>query len=388
MKSIYLDYAAATPMDPSVEKAMEPYFSEQFYNPSAIYLNGREVRQALENARSDIAGCLGSKPAEIIFTGGATEANNLAIQGVMRCYPDSEILVSAIEHESVLEPAALFKFKRILVNNTGEIILDKSSTSDGASNLSELIADKTVLISVGYVNNEIGTIQPLRQISALIEKVMKQRQTQKNPLPLYLHTDAAQAPNYFDLHVSQLGVDLMSINGDKIYGPKQSGVLYVKTGVQIGPLILGGGQESGLRSGTENVASAVGLAAALQLSQKTRKTEQERINNLRTIFINELQKRLPNATFNGSKNHSAPHILSVTLPGSDNERLMMELDELGVQAATGSACAASNDEPSHVLSAVGLSDDEARSTLRFSMGRQTTKKNIYYTAGLLVKLLN
>ena len=376
-RNIYLDYAAATPVDPQVFKAMEPYFSDKFHNPSATYLAARQVRKELEKARSDVAGCFGVKPAEVVFTAGATEANNLAIQGIMRDFAAGEVLVSAIEHESVLKPAGLFKYKKVPVAADGRILLNK---------LSNLISDKTVLVSVVYANNEIGTVQPLREIAALLVEKHQGRRRQNNKLPLYFHTDAAQVPNYFDIHVSRLGVDLMSINGGKIYGPKQSGALYVKAGVKLKPIIVGGGQEFSLRSGTENVAGAIGLAASLKLAQERRKAEVTCLSNLRNLFINELEKAMPSATVNSSKKHQAPHIISVTFPGIDNERLMMQLDEAGVQVATGSACTTARVEPSHVLSAIGLSDDEARSTLRFSLGRQTAEADIRKVVEILNKL--
>lgn len=381
MKYIYLDYAAATPMEPTVIKAMELYFSERFHNPSSIYLAGKAANQALAAARSTVAQILGARPGEIIFTAGATEANNLAIQGIMRAYPHGEILVSAIEHESVLAPAGMFNHRVIPVDEKGRVNLEKLET---------MVNKKTVLVSIGLVNNEIGTIQPLADIAKILdpEKLRRQRSNgaSKLSLPLLLHTDAAQAPNYFDLHVSRLGVDLLSLNGGKIYGPKQSGALYVRAGVKLQPLILGGGQENGLRSGTENVAGAIGLATALKLADAKQQTESKRVASLRQLFITSLKKDVPEAVVNGSDRYHAPHILSVTFAGHDNERLMMELDERGVQTATGSACSASSDEPSHVLAAIGLSDKEARSTLRFSFGRATTEADIKKTVRLLGEL--
>ena len=206
MKYIYLDYAAATPMDPIVLKAMEPFFSRQFHNPSAIYLAGRAARQALENARTSIAQNLGARPAEITFTAGATEANNLAVQGIMRNYRGGEVLVSSIEHESVLEPAKLFRHREIPVSSQGIVNIAK---------LEKMISAETVLVSIMMVNNELGSVQPIREISKILNKSRKLRGPKG--FPLYLHTDAAQAPNYFDLHVSRLGVDLLTINGGKIY---------------------------------------------------------------------------------------------------------------------------------------------------------------------------
>lgn len=375
MKNIYLDYAAATPMDPGVVTAMRPYFSEKFHNPSSIYLAGKAANQALEAARSSVAQILGARPGEVVFTAGATEANNLAIQGVMRAHPEGEILVGATEHESVLAPAGLFDYRVVPVDRKGRVV---------SSELERMINIRTVLISVGLVNNEIGTVQPLADIAKILNKLSKLRGPKD--LPLYLHTDAAQAPNYFDLHVSRLGVDLMTINGGKIYGPKQSGALYVRAGVKLQPLILGGGQENGLRSGTESVAGVIGFATALDLANAKRRSESKRVAGLRRLFISGLEENVPKAAINGSDKYHAPHILSVTFAGHDNERLIMELDEKGVQAATGSACSASSEKPSHVLAAIGLGADKARSTLRFSFGRATTGADIKKTIQLLGEL--
>ncbi|HXY17999.1 MAG TPA: aminotransferase class V-fold PLP-dependent enzyme, partial [Candidatus Nitrosopolaris sp.] len=254
MKSIYLDYAAATPVDEKVIAAMQPFFSDQFYNPSATYLAGRAARRALDEARSSVAGWLGARPGEITFTAGATEANNLVISGLMRHFPDGEVLVSAIEHESVLAPASQFQCRQIPVTRQGITDLAK---------LEKMITPKTVLVSVMLVNNELGTVQPVKEVAKILNKSSILR---KGGLPLYLHSDAAQAASLFDLHVSRLGVDMLSFNGGKIYGPKQSGALYVRAGIELQPLILGGGQERNLRSGTENLAAAAGLAKALELA--------------------------------------------------------------------------------------------------------------------------
>jgi cysteine desulfurase len=386
-KSIYLDYAAATPLDPRVLKTMEPIWAKDFYNTSASYLTAREVRRKLNGARTDIAKCLGAKPAEIIFTAGATEANNLAIQGVMKAFPGGKLLVSAIEHKSVLEPAKLFKAEQVPVDKKGVILLNK---------LSNLINDDTVLISVMLVNNEIGSIQPLRTIAETVKDLRRARKAYGNRLPLYLHSDAAQAGNYLDLKTNRYGVDLMTINGSKIYGPKQSGVLFVKAGTILQPLILGGGQEFGLRSGTENLAGAVGLAEALRLAQERRTDEAKRVTILRDLFVAEVRARFPKVILNPPKfyenfrraSHQSPHIVSVTFPKVDDERLMMELDDAGVICAVGSACSASSDKPSYVLRAIGLSDDLARATLRFSFGSKTSKDDILRTVKILAHLIS
>jgi cysteine desulfurase len=377
-KAIYLDYAAATPLDQAVLKIMKPYFSDKFYNPSATYLASRAVRQDLSGAREVIARWLGTRPSEIYFTAGATEANNLAIAGIMKKYASGEVLVSAIEHDSVIVPAEQFKCNKI------------ASTPKGIVDINDLkkkITGQTVLISVMLVNNEIGTVQPLREISKIIAEVRKERLKVGIKMPLYLHSDAAQAGNFFDLHVSRLGIDMMSINGGKIYGPKQTGALYVLAGIELLPIIVGGGQERNLRSGTENVAGFVGFAKALDVAQNIREKESKRLKELRDLFINELEKSVPNAQFNGSHKHQSPHILHVTFPGIDNERMMMELDERGIQCAVGSACSASSSKSSHVLSAIGMDDKDARASLRFSLGRETTKKDVIYAMKLLSELI-
>ena len=366
MKKVYLDYSAATPMRSEVLEAMRPFFSDEFYNPSAVYLSAKNVKSRLDEFRRSVANLLGSRPAEITFTAGATEANNLAVQGIARQFPDGEILISAVEHESVTAPAGLFGAGRIPVDENGLVLLNK---------LSNLINDKTVLVSVMLVNNELGTIQPLADIAKLIAEIRRRRQSEGNGLPIYLHTDAAQAGNYLDLHTGRIGVDMMSLNGGKIYGPKQSGALYVKAGVNLRPLILGGGQESGLRSGTENVAAIAGFAKALELAQAGRRQTADRLIVLRKDFEEQLSNNFRTATINGGR-HRAPHITSVTFPGQDNERLMMQLDELGIMCAVGSACSASSEEPSAVLRAIGLSEDLAQATLRFSLGTATDQAGI------------
>jgi cysteine desulfurase len=370
---IYLDYAAATPLDQMVQKAMQPYFRAAFFNPSANYASAKQVRMALESARTKLAYNLGAKSSEIIFTAGGTEANNLAIHGIMSHFPEANIVVSSLEHESVLMPARQYDHKEVRVLSDGRLDI---------ADLEKKIDENTVLVSVMQANNEIGTIEPIREISQIISRLRKSR----NKLPLYFHTDAAQAANYLDLHVSSLGVDLMTVNGGKIYGPKQIGALYVKAGILLEPQILGGGQERGLRSGTENVAGAIGLATALEIAQNIRQEESIRLKKLQQNFIELLKTELPSAIVNGSLKHRLPNNIHFSLPGHDNERMLIELDEAGIMAAAGSACSASSEEPSHVLRAVGLSTELAQASLRFTMGRQTTDAMINYTILQLKKL--
>lgn len=363
MDYVYLDHAAATPIDSEVMAAMQPYFSENFYNPSATYIPAQQAREALETARKKVAQWLGARPSEVIFTAGGTEANNLAIQGVLSVFPNCSVTVSAIEHESVLSPAAQFKCSVSLVTEQGRVDLD---------DLRRKISDDTVLVSVMYANNEVGTLQPIRDISRLVVEIRAERTLAGNATPLYLHTDACQAANYCGLQVASLGVDLMTLNGGKIYGPKQSGVLYVSSHVRLEPLVRGGGQERGLRSGTENVAAAVGFAMALEKAQSTRDGEAKRLHEVKNKAFSLLSEKIPEGIINGSRKYRLPNNLHITLPGFDNERVLLQLEQHGFLAAAGSACSASNEEPSHVLKAMGITDADARSSLRITMGRTTT----------------
>ena len=381
MNHVYLDHAAATPVDKAVIAAMLPYLEEQFYNPSAVYDAGRQVRAAVDAARATVAHYFGSRPAEVIFTAGATEANNLAIRGVMdsvlRRFPDAELLVSAVEHDAVLAPAERYTHRIIPVTAGG--VVEPAA-------IENQIDDQTALVSIMYVNNEIGTIQPIQDIGRLLESVRKDRKARGITMPLYFHSDAAQAANYLDLQAARLGVDLLTINGGKIYGPKQTGALYVRAGVDVTAQISGGGQEQGKRSGTENVAGIIGIAAALDIAQQTRHAESKRLTELQQYFFKQLAVKIPGAVVNGSQAKRLPNNLHITLPGSDNERLLFQLDAAGIMAAAGSACNASSDTPSHVLRAIGLSDDAARASLRLTMGRATTQADLDYVIVTLTQL--
>lgn len=377
-KLVYLDHAAATPVDAAVMKALEPYFSQDFYNPAATYEAARKARGDIDQAKAAIASLIGVKSSELILTSGGTEANNLAIHGVMSRFPSKKVLVSSIEHESVLEPSRRWKYAELTVNSKGELDVDKAA---------EQIDDDVVLISVMLANNEVGTIQPIRQLSRKIEEIRKDRIKRKIKTSLYLHTDACQAPLYLDIHPHRLGVDFMTINGGKIYGPKQSGALYVRGGIRLEPTILGGGQQRGLRSGTESPAAVVGLAKALEIADKKRGQESQRLGELQDYFFSELSKKFPDSIVNGSFKRRLPNNVHVTFPGADNERLINQLDEQGVMAAAGSACSASSGEPSHVLSSMDVSDADAQSSLRLTMGRSTTKNDIDYAIKTLASAL-
>lgn len=370
---IYLDHASATPVDPAVAQIMSEYLAKNFYNPSAVYGPARAVRSALEDARAKTAHWLGARGSEIIFTAGGTESNNLAAHGVLRQFPGANIVVSATEHVSVLAPARRYDCRVAAVKADGRIDLD---------DLRSKIDSQTVLVSVGYANNEIGTVQPLR----LVAEIINEKRAGRSELPLYFHTDACQAANYLDLHVSRLGVDLMTLDGSKIYGPKQSGCLYVRSGTRLMPLMDGGHQEQGLRSGTENVSADIGFSLALEIAQQMRRDEVARLQKLQADFFARLEK-IPDAIINGSRKYRLPNNVHLTIPGQDNERLLIGLDQAGVLAAAGSACNAGDDKPSDVLKAIGLSDDEARASLRFTMGRSTTAEMVGQAVDKLRSLL-
>lgn len=379
MNQIYLDYAAATPMHDEVFVAMKPYFTDRFYNPSATYLAAVDVKKDLDSARARVAEILGAKPLEITFTAGGTEANNLAIRGVMDAFPGSKMLVSSIEHDSVREAGMLYDATQIPVHPDGIIDLEALRNS---------IKDDVVLISVMLANNEVGTLQPLTKICQLAASIRKDRIKNGNKTPLYVHTDACQAGLYLDLHVSRIGIDLLTLNGGKIYGPKQSGILYIKSGTNIKPIIVGGGQEKGKRSGTENIAFAIGFAKALEFAQAHREDESNRLRELRDYFIHELSEQIPEAQINGSLSHRLPNNVHLTIPGIDNERVLFTLDMKGVLAAAGSACSASSEEPSHVLSAMGLPTADIQSSLRFTLGKSTTKELIDTAIKTLKDIVN
>ena len=375
---IYMDFAAATPVDEDILAAMLPYFSDKFYNPSALYLPAVGVRRDIDAARVGVAFWLGVRPSEIVFTAGGTEANNLAIQGVMMQFPDANVVVSTVEHESVLQSAHTFDCVETPVLANGIVDLEALKTT---------VDDDTVLVSIMYANNEVGTIQPIRQIAQVLEEIKTKRRASGNNLPLYFHTDAAQAANYLDLHAARLGVDLLTINGGKIYGPKQCGALFVSSHISLNPQILGGGQERGLRSGTENVPGIIGLRAALDKTQQLRHQESRRLQTLQKLFFDLLETKIPTAIINGSLKSRLPNNVHVTFPGSDNERLMLQLESETYLCATGSACSASNQEPSHVLSAMGISEDLARASLRFTFGRSTTEGQIRSVVDVLARLI-
>lgn len=375
MREIYLDYAAATPLDRRVFAVMEPYFKEQFYNPSAAYQPARRVRAAYEHARHQLAMAIGAKQHEVIITAGATESINLALGGVIGQY-GGRLATSRIEHAAVVATAQRQPVDWISADGHGWI------TSEAVA---AAISDETTLISVGYVNNELGTVQPLSAIAGVIAHERQRRLALGDTRPIWLHTDASQAAGVLDCAVARLGVDLMTLGSAKCYGPKQVGLLWRRGDIRLEPLIVGGGQESALRAGTENVAGAVGFAAALQLAVAERKDEAARLARLRDRLQAGLTQAFSDIVVNGHPKKRASHILHISLPGLDGERAIFALEARGVLAATGSACAASAGTRSAVLVAVGMSDQLADGSLRFSCGRFTTEKEIDAAIPLIIE---
>lgn len=384
MKKMYLDHAATTPARQEVIKAMAPYWRETFGNPSSFHSPGKAAKDAVEDARGQIAKIFNCRSLEIIFTAGGTESDNLAILGVARANRDKgkHIITSKIEHPAVLESCRKLEREGYDVSYVG---VDR----DGVIKLDELkkaLRQDTVLISVMYANNEIGTIQPIKEIAKIIRNNREPRAASRESIP-YFHTDACQAAGAMDLDTAKLGVDLMTINGSKIYGPKGIGVLYAKKGVKIEPLIYGGGQEKKMRSGTENVPAIIGLCEALTLAQREKAAEGKRLAALRDYFIKKILENIRGARLNGHPTLRLPNNINITIPGVEGEAMLLYLDSFGIYAATGSACSSASLRPSHVLLALGRKDEDAHSSLRFTLGLSTTKSDLDYTLAKLPPII-
>ncbi len=374
---VYLDHAATTPTDPRVVKAMAPFWTHDFANPSALYSLGQMSHEAVETARASMAEILFTQPDCITFTSGGTEANNLAILGLIEkvrlTNKKIHIITTAIEHHSVLEPIKELAKHGVMVtylavNERGEISVKE---------LIAAIRPETVLISIMYANNEIGTINPIAEIG---RELLKYRKNNKTQFPFF-HTDGCQAAGTLDLHVERLHVDLMTINGSKIYGPKGVGALFVRRGVTLKPIMFGGGQENALRSGTENVPAIIGFAKALQLVQKKYSQEAARQMKLRDFFWKEINKKIPGVKLNGPELNGENRLannLNIQFTGLEGETLVLYLDAYGIICATGSACATDSDDASHVLTACGLKLAEAKASVRFTLGKETNRTEIDY----------
>ncbi len=366
MTPIYLDHNATTPVDEEVVEAMLPYFHEKFGNASSVHQFGRDAKVALENAREQIAQYINCDPSELYFTSGGTESDNLAVLGTAYHFKNTKnhLVVSAIEHHAVLEPAEHlhhregFALDILPVDREGFVSAEK---------LKDLVTEQTALVSVMYANNETGTIQ---DIAALAEVAHE-----KGAL---FHTDAVQAIGKIPVDVKKLGVDMLSLTGHKIYGPKGAGALYIRQGVKIAPLFFGGSHEKKRRPGTENVAGIIGLAKALEVAQKREDEDYRYHTELADYFIDKIIEKIPDVALNGPRQNRVPPTVNISFRGVEGESIVLALDLEGIAVSSGSACTAGATEPSHVLTAMGIPPELAQGAIRFSMGRTTTKEQLDY----------
>lgn len=374
----YLDHSASTPVAPQVLEAMLPYFTDIYANPSSIHRPGQKAEAGVEEAREIIAECLNCSPQEIVFTSGGTESNNLAIRGVALCMRHTtgknHLITSPVEHPAVSKTVKdlvdKFQFSSSLtsVNEFGAV---------SVQGITSLINKETILASIIYANNEVGTINP---IDSIAEKCKENG--------IYLHTDAVQAAGYLNIDLSRMPVDLLSIGAHKFYGPKGIGALFIRKGTPIHGIQTGGAHEMGLRAGTSNVPLIVGMAAALRLSSKKREEENSRLLGLRNQLIQMVTEMIPDATLTGDPVQRLPHHASFIFPGVDGNQLVMLLDHAGYACSSGSACKTGNPEPSEVLLAMGFSSDLAKSSLRVTLGRDTTEEIISNFCLALTKIVN
>jgi cysteine desulfurase len=385
-KSIYLDHAAATPVDSRVRYAMQKYFLNTFANASSLHSQGVGARKAVDAARKKIADSIGAQSDTVLFTSGATESNNLAILGLLKNTKERKhIITSRIEHDSVLAPIMQLKKQG---HEVTFLDVDENGFVD-VDQLKKTIKKNTVLVSVMYANNEIGSIEPIADIG---REILKWRKV-KNTLFPYFHCDATQAAGTFDLSVEKLHVDLMTLNSGKIYGPKGVGALYKRRGLKLEPLLYGGQQEFSLRAGTENVAGIVGFARAFEIAQSEKEKTNKQIEILRNYFWTQIQKEIKNVIINGpvipsvTEESRLPNNLNIFFDAVEAEALMLYLDSYGIFCSTGSACSTESNEPSHVLKALGYTDERAKRSIRFTLGKDTTKQDIDYVMKYLPKIV-
>ncbi len=369
---IYLDNAASTQIHEAVLDSMLPYLKEQYGNPSSIHRYGRLTSKAIEKARKQIANLINANPSEILFTSGGTESNNTALNGIALKTPGSQIITSSVEHDSILEPC---KKLANLGFNVLYLPVDKFGMIDSGS-LKNKISEKTSLVSIMFGNNEVGTIEPIAEIGSICNE--------KN---IPFHTDAVQAIGKIPIDVKKLGVDLLSISSHKINGPKGIGALYIKNGLTIDPVILGGGQEKGLRSGTENVANIVGFGKACEISHLNLVENTSSIKKLNDYLIKKILSEISHVTLNGHTDIRLPNNAHFTFLGVNGEDLIIKLDENGIAASTGSACSVNTQKASHVLQAMGFSHEQITGSLRLSVGIFNTKEEIDETVNILKKIV-
>jgi cysteine desulfurase len=395
VRKIYLDNAATTPVGREVVLAMKKYWRKDFGNPSSIHSLGVSTQKAVEKARGEIAGFLNAHAREIIFTSGGTEANNLAIFGTVKKLLKSgkkpeeiHAITTKIEHSSILEC-----FKEIEEMGVKVDYLEVSSEGlVDPKDLRELIKKETAIISIGYANGEIGTVQPVKEIIKEIRHARKEFGRERVDYP-YFHTDASQAVQYLNTNVEELGVDLMTLDAQKMYGPKGIGALFVKDNVNISPIVLGGGQEDGMRAGTENVPLIVGFAKAFEISERIKEKEVNRLAELRDGFFDEVKKSTSSVVINGHLENMLPNNINISIPDKDGEFIVLQLDEAGIIASSASACTSGSGESyvvREISSVSGASleevDTRAKSTIRFSLGRDIKRRHIRYLLKVLFKI--
>ena len=373
MKTIYLDNAATTPCRPEVVEAMLPYFSEKFGNPSAIYQLGQETQDAIQKAREDVAGVINAtRPTEVFFTSGGSESDNWAIKGVMSAYKDKKgkhLITTKIEHHAILHTC---EYLEKLGFEVTYLPVDKYGLVDPAQ-FEAAIRPDTVMASIMFANNEIGTIEPIKELAAIAHKHK-----------VIFHTDAVQAFCHEKIDVQDLDVDLLSASGHKFYGPKGVGMLYVKRGVRIDNLIHGGGQERGKRATTENTAGIIGFAKAAVLAEAEREAEHERQAKLRDHAIERITKEIPHCFLNGHPTKRLANNGNISFEYNEGEGMLLRLGAKGICASSGSACTSGSLDPSHVLLAIGLPHEKAHGSLRITLGRYTTLEDIDYMVDVLV----
>ena len=374
MDRIYLDYAATAPVHPEVLDAMLPFFVSAYGNPSGIHANGRETRKAVELARRRTAGVLGAESREICFTSGGSESNNLAIQGTAFALrgKGNHIITSQIEHHSVLNTCRWLEKQGFRVTY---LPVDTDGTVD-PENVRDAIRPETILVSIMTANNEIGTVQPVAQIGEICREK-----------GVAFHTDAVQAVGMLRTDVREMNADLVSLSAHKFHGPKGTGALYIRKGTRLDPLIHGGSQERGLRAGTENVPGIVGLGKAIETAEAEREENAARIRGLRKVLTDRILQNIPGARMNGHPEHRLPGNCHFSFPGTESEALLLRLDLAGISASGGSACTSGSVEPSHVLQAIGLKDEMLHSSIRLTIGRETTLKEIEKTAQILTEIV-
>jgi len=370
MNRVYLDYNATTPVEPEVLDAMLPYFSAEFGNAASIHTPGQRARAAVETAREQVAALIGSRPQEIIFTSGGTESDNHAIFGIVEAAGGREkhVITTAIEHEAVLNTCQALEKEGVRVTYL-------PTDREGLIDLDELrhaINAETILITIMHANNELGTVQPLEEIGRIAAKA-----------DLYFHTDAVQSAGKIPIDVNAMGLDLLSLSGHKFYAPKGVGALYVRGGTRLRQLLYGGHHQRGFRPGTENVAGIVGLGKAAEIARKSLAEGPQRISALRDKLQQGLLQRVPQSRANAGTATRTPNTTNIVFPGIEGEALLIALDLKGLAVSTGAACSSGAVEPSHVLTAIGLPPEEARASLRFSLGRHTTATDIDFALNVV-----